>query len=211
MSAGPDDAPDARGRIVEAAAEAFMADGFAATTIDDIARAVGATKGFVYYHFRSKFDIFLAVYEEGMRRVRERVEPHAGGPGSGHDRLAAMALAHTLNLMEDIAFHHVVHQGVRGEASTALRTRQRDELAKLNDLRTEYERMFRGVVEEGIADGSLRSIDARLATRTLLSNLNAVDMWYRRRDGQPTAQIHELAGGVVDLLIGGIGVPAASD
>jgi AcrR family transcriptional regulator len=46
---------------------------------------VGATKGLVYYHFRSKFDIFLAVYGEGMRRVRERVEPYAEGAGTGRE------------------------------------------------------------------------------------------------------------------------------
>ena len=64
MSASPEEASDARSRILDAAAEAFMASGFANATIDDIAREVGATKGLVYYHFRSKFDIFLAVYEE---------------------------------------------------------------------------------------------------------------------------------------------------
>ncbi|WP_229796251.1 helix-turn-helix domain-containing protein, partial [Saccharothrix coeruleofusca] len=63
MSASPELEPDARSRILDAAAEAFMAHGFANATIDDIAREVGATKGLVYYHFRSKFDIFLAVYE----------------------------------------------------------------------------------------------------------------------------------------------------
>ena len=82
MNASPAAMTDARSRILDAAAEAFMRSGFAGTTIDDIARDVSATKGLVYYHFRSKFDIFLAVYGEGMRRVRERVEPHiAARPG----------------------------------------------------------------------------------------------------------------------------------
>src|SRR5262245_29473520 len=96
---------DARARILDAAAEAFMDRGFGGTTIDDIARDVQATKGLVYYHFRSKFDIFLAVYGEAMRRVRERVEPFAESPGSARDRLTAMSIAHLLNLMEDLPFH----------------------------------------------------------------------------------------------------------
>jgi AcrR family transcriptional regulator len=204
VSASPAIDADARGRILDAAAEAFMRTGFAATTIDDIARAVGATKGLVYYHFRAKFDLFLAVYEEGMRRVRDRVEPHADGPGSGRERLVAMAVAHELNLMEDLAYHQVVHQAVRGEIAGGLKVRQRDALQAQNELRHDYERMFRRVVDDGIADGSLRRVDPSLATRTLLSNLNAVDVWYRRRADQPPAEVQRLAREVVDLLVGGL-------
>ncbi|GIE89619.1 TetR/AcrR family transcriptional regulator [Actinoplanes regularis] len=204
MSASPEVAVDARTRILDAAAEAFTRNGFAGTTIDDIAHDVGATKGLIYYHFRSKFDILLAVYGEAMRRVRERVEPHSTGPGTGRERLTAMSMAHELNLMDGLAYHNVVHQTVRGEASTALKAHQRDTLRDLNGLRSDYEAMFRRVVVEGIDDGSLRGVDAALATRTLLSNLNAVDMWYRRIDGQGPDEINDLARQIVDLLIGGL-------
>ncbi|GAA5039892.1 AcrR family transcriptional regulator [Thermocatellispora tengchongensis] len=204
MSASPGSVPEVRWRILDAAAEAFMRSGFANATVDDIARDVGATKGLVYYHFRSKFDILLAVYEEGMRRVREQVEPHAQGPGAGRDRLAAMSVAHELNLMENPAYHHVIHQAVRGEVSTALKERQREALLALNRLRREYELMFRRVVQEGIDDGSLRPVEASLAARILLGNLNAVDMWYRKTEGQPADELRALAHRIVDLLIGGL-------
>lgn len=204
MSASAELAPDAKARILDAAAEAFMVRGFANTTIDDIADELGATKGLIYYHFRSKFDIFLAVYEDGMRRVRERVEPYVGAPGTGRERLVAMSIAHLENLMTELGYHHVVHQGVRYQGSTALKVRQRDDLTALNELRRAYERMFRGVISEGIADGSLRSVDETLAARTLLSNLNGVDIWYRTMDEQTDEDIHTLASQVVDILIGGM-------
>lgn len=197
-------APEVRNRILDVAAEAFMAQGFASTTLDDLAERVGATKGLIYYHFRSKFDVFLAVYEEGMRRVREHVEPHATSGGSGRDRLAAMSRAHVLNLMTDLAYHHAVHQGVRAQESAELKIRQRDALAALNELRRDYEHMFRRVVAEGMTDGSLRELDESLATRVLLSNLNAVDTWYRKREDQPAKEVEELADRIVDLLIGGL-------
>jgi AcrR family transcriptional regulator len=204
VSAGPEAATDVRARILDAAAEAFMSNGFTGTTIDDIARNVQATKGLIYYHFRSKFDLFLAVYGEGMRRVRERVEPHAAEPTPARDRLVAMSTAHLLNLMEDLAYHHVVHQAVRGEVSAAMNGRQLAALKDLNRLRSDYEKMFRAVVLDGIEDRSLRTVDPGLAVRTLLSNLNAVDMWYRRIDGQSAEQLHALAVQIVDLLIGGL-------
>nr|WP_123023187.1 TetR/AcrR family transcriptional regulator [Mycolicibacterium stellerae] len=204
VSASAELAPNAKGRILDAAAEAFMVRGFANTTIDDIADELGATKGLIYYHFRSKFDIFLAVYEEGMRRVRERVEPYVGAPGTGRQRLVAMSIAHLENLMTELGYHHVVHQGVRYQGSTALKARQRDQLTALNELRRAYEHMFGRVISEGIADGSLRRVDEALATRTLLTNLNAVDIWYRKIDEQNDEDIHTLASQVVDILIGGI-------
>jgi AcrR family transcriptional regulator len=204
VSASPEAATDVRARILDAAAEAFMRNGFTGTTIDDIARNVAATKGLIYYHFRSKFDLFLAVYGEGMRRVRERVEPHAAEAAPGRDRLVAMSTAHLLNLMEDLAYHHVVHQAVRGEVSAAMNSRQLGSLKDLNRLRSDYETMFRAVVLDGIEDRSLRPVDPGLAVRTLLSNLNAVDMWYRRIDGQTAEQLHALAVQIVDLLIGGL-------
>lgn len=200
---------DAKDRILDAAAEAFMIHGFAHTTIDAIADELGATKGLIYYHFRSKFDIFLAAYEQGMSRVRAQVEPHARGTTSGHTRLVAMSTAHVMNLMTDLAYHHVVHQGVREQSSAALKPRQRDALIRLNQLRHEYEQLFQRVITEGTADGSLRNAEPSLAARTLLSSLNAVDTWYCRIDGQSDKEIRALADAVVDLVVGGLaGTPS---
>ena len=50
--------------IVSAAGELFTARGFAATSIDDIARRAGVAKGAVYHHFESKEQIFQRVFEE---------------------------------------------------------------------------------------------------------------------------------------------------
>jgi AcrR family transcriptional regulator len=209
VSASPDVVVEPKARILDAAADAFMRHGFADTTVDDIADAVGATKGLIYYHYRSKFDIFLAAYEQGMQQVRKQVEPFVIGPGSGRERLESMSVAHVVNLMNDLSYHHVVHQGVRDQESTALKARQRDALIALNQLRRDYEILFRQVVTEGVADGSLRNIDVVLVTRVLLSSLNAVDVWYRKSDGQADEDPSELARAVVDLVIRGVAADTA--
>lgn len=197
------EADDAKRRILDAAAEAFMEQGFR-VAIDDIAESVGATKGLIYYHFRSKFDIFLAAYEHGMRTVREQVEPLAHLPGTGRERLIAMSTQHVVNLMTNLAYHHVVHLGVREQSSTALKPRQRKALDELNGLRAEYEDLFLRVVQDGIEDGTLRPVNAKLAARTLLCSLNAVDMWFRRIEGQSQEELQQLASEVVDIVVGGL-------
>lgn len=205
---GQPETDEGRIRILDAAADAFMRRGIAKTTMDDIADGIGATKGLIYYQYRSKFDIFLAVYAYGMHRVQAEVEQHVHGPGTGRERLTAMAVSHVLNLMRDIGYHHVIHQGVRDQASIALNERQREALTALNEFRRAYETLFRSVVEAGIADGSLRSGEPKLMARTLLSSLNAVDSWFRPRAGQRREDIEALAQQIVALLIGGLAAPA---
>ena len=194
----------ARAQILDAAAVVFQAEGFERTTIDDIAERIGATKGRIYYYFRSKFDIYLAVYEAGMSGAFLTVEPLSQEPGTGRERLTAMAVRHLVNLMTDPGYHDVISQGVVAGRSTALKEHQRQALIGLNDIRTRYEDLFRGVVTDGMADGSLRAGDARLATRFLLSSLNSTAMWFRVRENQDAAEIRDLAEQIVDQAIGGL-------
>lgn len=194
----------ARAQILDAAAVVFQAEGFERTTIDDIAERIGATKGRIYYYFRSKFDIYLAVYEAGMSGAFLTVEPLSQEPGTGRERLTAMAVRHLVNLMTDPGYHDVISQGVVAGRSTALKEHQRHALIGLNDIRTRYEDLFRGVVTDGMADGSLRAGDARLATRFLLSSLNSTAMWFRVREKQDASEIRDLAEQLVDQAIGGL-------
>lgn len=194
----------ARAQILDAAAVVFQAEGFERTTIDDIAERIGATKGRIYYYFRSKFDIYLAVYEAGMSGAFLTVEPLSQEPGTGRERLTAMAVRHLVNLMTDPGYHDVISQGVVAGRSTALKEHQRQALIGLNEVRTRYEDLFRGVVTDGMADGSLRAGDARLATRFLLSSLNSTAMWFRVRENQDAAEIRDLAEQIVDQAIGGL-------
>lgn len=194
----------ARAQILDAAAVVFQAQGFERTTIDDIAERIGATKGRIYYYFRSKFDIYLAVYEAGMSGAFLTVEPLSQEPGTGRERLTAMAVRHLVNLMTDPGYHDVISQGVVAGRSTALKEHQRQALIGLNEVRTHYEDLFRGVVTEGMADGSLRDGDARLTTRFLLSSLNSTAMWFRVRENQDAAEIRDLAEQIVDQAIGGL-------
>jgi AcrR family transcriptional regulator len=53
-----------RRKLFEAAQSIFARDGFEAARIEDIAAAVGYTRGAFYAHFRTKEDLFLALLED---------------------------------------------------------------------------------------------------------------------------------------------------
>ncbi|PBC79072.1 TetR family transcriptional regulator [Streptomyces sp. TLI_235] len=66
-------------QIVAAATEHFGAAGYAATSIDDIARTAGLTKGAVYHHFDGKPALLRAVFAHAEeQRARHLAEAAAG-------------------------------------------------------------------------------------------------------------------------------------
>ncbi len=69
-NSGEQTAADPRSHIVDAAKEAFLAGGFADTTMDEIARTARISKHTLYSHFRDKADLFEAVIVQDMRRFQ---------------------------------------------------------------------------------------------------------------------------------------------
>ena len=55
---------DTRLQILDASLRLFSERGFARTTVRDIARAAGITDAAIYYHFASKRDLLVALFEE---------------------------------------------------------------------------------------------------------------------------------------------------
>jgi len=72
-------AAERRGAIIEAAMDEFIARGFAATRLDDVAKRAGVAKGTIYLHFKDK----EALFEELIRTaIVPLVNKLAAGPPS---------------------------------------------------------------------------------------------------------------------------------
>jgi AcrR family transcriptional regulator len=59
--------------VLEAAERRFLAQGFAATSLEDIAREAGFSKGAVYSNFAGKTDLFFAIVEGQFARLSEEL------------------------------------------------------------------------------------------------------------------------------------------
>ncbi|MCK5860949.1 MAG: TetR family transcriptional regulator, partial [Candidatus Hydrogenedentes bacterium] len=59
------DAQETKEKIIQAARDIFAKKGYSGTSVDDIARVVGITKGGIYWHFDSKLDLFIQMLESG--------------------------------------------------------------------------------------------------------------------------------------------------
>ncbi len=200
---------DSRAEIVHAAADCFMSKGFEKTTIDDIADALGATKGRVYHHFRSKSAIFFAVYRQAMAYCFDAVEPVCALPLPAAERLGQMAEAHAMVMMTRLSFQRGIRQAVEIYMRGATTEGERADFKDLLDLRDRYERLFRDVLADGNRDGTLQVADVPLAGRAILGALNGLTDWYRPSDqGQPP---EVLARKLADLVLHGVaGIRSAS-
>ena len=61
-------------KLMAAARPLFRTQGYAQTSVDDITRAAGLTKGAFYHHFADKKAIFHAVFEEGERQLQADIK-----------------------------------------------------------------------------------------------------------------------------------------
>jgi len=73
---------------------AFAAEGVAATSVDDIVRAASVAKGTFYLHFETKDDIVVAVAQQVIEGVSDRIEESAmDGRRTPVERLVAFGRA----------------------------------------------------------------------------------------------------------------------
>jgi AcrR family transcriptional regulator len=195
---------DSRSEILKAAAEAFMTNGYAATSIDTVAEVLGCTKGRIYYQYKSKADLFFDVHREAMRMNIETIEPIAAGEGSPVERITRMLEAHVRLIMTELPFQRVSMQGVEMHVVGSTTPRQRQILRKLIDMRDHYERLFVAVIEEGIASGDFRPVEARMVVKPLLGGLNWMTVWYRPKPRENEEARRQLARQMTEFLLNGL-------
>jgi AcrR family transcriptional regulator len=163
-----------RDRLLRAAAAAFTQKGFAATSIEDVARRLGATKGLVYHHYRSKNDLFFDVSRHGIGIDMAAVEPHAAARDRAVTRLARMAVAHVAAMLERRDFQLAILEGVSIHLGKRIDEEDRATLASLVAARERYEAIFADTLAAAIAEGDVETtIAPALCAAALLAVLNA--------------------------------------
>lgn len=196
---------NSRADILEAAAYCFMERGYTETSIDDVARSLGATKGRIYHHFRSKADLFAAVFRAGMDMNYAAVEPFLKLDGPAAARWRRMAFAHVIQMITTRAFQRAVWMGVEMHLRGATTPEQRTVLGELLAYRSAYGNLFRAVVLEARDDGVFAFDDLSITNQLMFMTLNSPIFWYAPRTGETRADIENLAGQVVTCAWRGLG------
>src|SRR5271169_645705 len=86
-------AAERRQAIVEAALQEFIARGFTATRLDDVAKRAGVAKGTIYLHFRDKESMFEELISTAIVPLLGRLVPPPSMNGSVREALEGFANA----------------------------------------------------------------------------------------------------------------------
>ncbi len=81
-------------RILEAAGELFMEQGFVKTTMGRIAQRAGCNQALVHYYYRTKERLFEQVFEQKIRYIAGHILAIDEGEGTFEQKIARMAGAH---------------------------------------------------------------------------------------------------------------------
>lgn len=172
--------PQGRADLLEAAASVFSTRGFTAASIDDIASALGATKGRVYHYYRSKADIFLDVQIMAMEDLLTKQRPIVQDPDRAVEaKLYEFAAMHATQMMTRSSFCRVAVQGVEMHLLGEIGADQQKAVRTFLRLRDRYEQRIADVIAIGTAEKVFRDVDPRLATKPILGALNWMNMWYQ--------------------------------
>ena len=170
-----DGSSEARETFLQAATSLMNDHGYHGASVQKISERLNVTKGAFYHHLDTKDDLILACFERTLEIVRRAQQEGARLNASGADNLVAVAAALVEYQLSGKA------PLLRTSALTSVPLELRTGLLK------EFDRAsgrFSLVFSEGIADCSLRPVDAAIAAQMITALINAA------------AEIHAWAPGI---------------
>jgi AcrR family transcriptional regulator len=158
--------------VLRRAIDLFNIQGYDATSINDIAGALGITKSAIYHHFDSKETILAAALDEALEGLSAAVDAaaHATRDERASDRLQATIEAAVRILVAHLPAVTLLLR-VRGNSpleQSALERRRR------------IDEQLATVVQQAVAEGDLRGdVDPEVISRLVFGMVNSLVDWYR--------------------------------
>ncbi len=190
--------PETHGRefILETAARLFSQKGYSGVSIRDIARACDLTNAALYYHFKNKDDLFLAVLRRNHEKVMVALTEAFEQSGDFRERLKRLVLRYG----EVMCGQRQSYQMVRRDLAQIGDARA----GKLfGEMRADFLRPIQQLIETGQAEGQIAAGDANLMAR-LLSGMIITMTFEGKTSRQPRLTPSE-ADGVVRVFMDGVG------
>ena len=144
-----------KNQIIEAAARIFAENGYSGAVVADIANQANIGKGTVYEYFKSKEDLFFAVFEWFQKKTEKAATVGISSlGGSAADRLRAFndSLMGLWDEMQDVFM--LVMEFWAASSSTPMRQRFK---GAFKQLYVDYRKFVSGLIQEGIKSGEFRA------------------------------------------------------
>ncbi|KPF91792.1 TetR family transcriptional regulator [Novosphingobium sp. AAP83] len=180
-----------RDAVLLAAVQMFNERGFHQTSLDEVAASLGVTKPTIYHYLGNKDQVLLECVTLGLEQLLASGEAVRNGPGTGADRLRACLVRYAEIIMGD--FGRCVIRTSEEELGEESRSQFRA-------LKRRIDSAIRMLIQQGIDDGSIAPVDAKMLAFTLTGSLNWTARWHVP-DGSLTPQ--QISQQMVDILAKG--------
>jgi AcrR family transcriptional regulator len=185
-----------RREILQRATECFDRKGYANTTLDDIARAVGIKREGIYYYFRNRAQILLEIIEPQSVALVDGIGAIVGNTAlAPRDKFQA-AIRNHLERFDRYCL----------EMTVSMRDGRFDGEPEVRDTMVRiwkaYETSWARLIAEGQAAGDFRRIgDPKMLAFGILGMCNWLARWY---DPRKSVTIEALIDSYTELLSGGL-------
>lgn len=193
-----------RALILQVAAELLARQGYAGTTLSDIASAAGTQAGSLYYHFESREQLAETVLTAGATAAMEHARVAVAALPEGataRQRLETAITAHVQFMLERSP---AALAGVRaiGQLPPAVD-------APMRKIWGAYGQFFADLFDAAVAEGAIEpSVDVRVARMLVVGAANWSAEWFDP-DGPATAE--GVAAILCRMVFGGLGSSGAVD
>lgn len=185
-------------QIYSVAAQMICERGFDATSMSDIAEAVGITKAGVYHFIPSKKELLFAIMSYGMDTLEAAVINPAREVADAEQRLRFIITTHSMLIARSSTDdgHSPVTILVEEELGLSPAHRR-----KLRQRKRMYVDLIRSALEQLQADGKLKDIDVTAAAFSLLGMIMWLARWFRP-DGKLSRE--QVAEEICKIALGGL-------
>ncbi len=190
--------PDRLRQIYRAAAQIICEKGYGATSMNDIAEAVGITKAGIYHHISGKQDLLFQIMNYGMDSLEEEVIVPTRGIEDAEERLRAVITRHVLLITNRSTTDGNSPVTIVVDEVAELSAAQRQ---KIDERKRVYVDLLRMTLEQLKAEGKLMQVDVTAATFSLLGMILWLSRWYSPQ-GRLTPE--EISAEVVKIAFGGL-------
>jgi AcrR family transcriptional regulator len=171
-----EEAAATRARLLDAALAVFHARGYAATTLEDIAREAGITRGAIQWHFGNKADLYNAIIREGYAEAAQAFMGLYEAGETPLQKLRLMLIKWLSYAEENIKFRTmlelmIIKTEITSELSSGIQEKIEGNRATVS--------FFADLIRQGIEAGEIRpETKPEIAALAALGLVNGmVSMW----------------------------------
>ncbi len=183
-----------RDAIVAAAAGLFQERGFAATSMQEIADAVGLTRPALYYHFRNKEEVLESLVEKiTLKSIRNTLLIDVRGSGDPAATLRSMVVTYALWILR-----HPQHFAVLSRDEKELPERAR---LVQRQGRRELLNAYVRVIRNGVSSGRFRAVDPVVTALSMFGMCNATAQWFKADQRLSESQVADTIADLATTMV----------